>query len=216
MLYEVRRTSNAIREYWHTFVYGAMNLLAHAYLSGDNQRVLLGNLMGDFVKGAVDAQLHEDVQRGIHLHRLIDSYTDANPVFARSRERLHKPFRRFAGILIDIFYDHFLSKGWEQFSAMALPEYAQSIYHLLESNRSELPKRMEQFTSYMIHNDILVAYGRLDGIERVLAGMARRFPHENPLAEGIHELTRNYDALRNDFEEFFPTVVQYAAEQLAG
>lgn len=205
----------AIREYCHTFVYGAMNLLAHAYLSGDNQRVLLGNLMGDFVKGQVGAELHDDVQRGIHLHRRIDSYTDAHPIFAQSRERLQKPFRRFAGILVDIFYDHFLSSGWAQFSTVALPEYAQSIYHLLDSNRPQLPKRMEQFTSYMITNDILVAYGRLDGIERVLAGMSQRFPHENPLAQGIHELTRNYSGLRSDFEEFFPAIIQYAVEQLA-
>lgn len=171
--------------------------------------------MGDFVKGQVDTALHEDIQRGIRLHRLIDSYTDANPVFARSRERLQKPFRRFAGILIDIFYDHFLSKEWTQFSAVALPEYAQGIYHLLENNRPQLPKRMEQFTTYMITNDILVAYGKVDAIERVLKGMSRRFAHTNPLAEGVHELTRNYDELYTDFEEFFPTIVQYASAQLA-
>lgn len=210
------RSCNAhIREYCRTFVYATMNLLAHAYLSGDNQHIVLGNLMGDFVKGRVDAELHEDVQRGIRLHRLIDTYTDANPVFARSRERLQKPFRRFAGILIDIFYDHFLSKEWARFSPVALPEYARGIYQLLETNRLRLPKRMEQFTTYMITNDILVAYGRVDAIERVLGGMSRRFAHENPLAQGVHELTRNYDGLYADFEEFFPSIVQYASAQLA-
>lgn len=191
-----------------------MNHLAHAYLSGTNPQVLMGNLMGDFVKGAISETLHEDIQRGVRLHRLIDSYTDTHPVFHRSRERLEPPFRRYAGILVDIFYDHFLSRYWSQYSERPLPEYAQDIYRLLEEHRVLLPEKMNRFVSYMVSNDVLVAYGNIDAVAQVLHGMSHRMSHNNPLAAGVYELQRNYDAFRGDFEEFFPGVVQYAATTL--
>lgn len=190
-----------------------MNHLAHAYLSGDNEQVLLGNLMGDFVKGAIGEELPPDIRRGIRLHRLIDTYTDADPAFHRSRERLQKPFRRYGGILVDIFYDHFLSKHWEQYSARPLAEYSQNIYRLLERERVLLPERMRGFVAYMIGNDILTAYGRVDGIRQVLNGMSRRLSFANPLAEGIVELERNYEGFREDFELFLPRLAAYVAEQ---
>ncbi len=190
-----------------------MNHLAHAYLSGDNEHILLGNLMGDFVKGAIDTSLPEGIQRGIRLHRLIDSYTDANPAFHRSRERLARPFRRYGGILVDIFYDHFLSMRWELYSPQPLAEYTQRIYSLLEREHDLLPEKMRGFVSYMIGHDILTAYGRLDGIRKVLRGMAHRLSFDNPLAEGIGELEKNYEGLREDFELFLPDLAGYAAEQ---
>lgn len=171
---------------------------------------MLGNLMGDFVKGAISSSLHDEIRRGVMLHRLIDSYTDTHPVFHRSRERLQPPFRRYAGILVDIFYDHFLSRYWSRFSPEPLPEYAQSIYRLLEENRLLLPERMSRFVSYMIGNDMLVAYGDIDAVGQVLHGMSRRLSHDNPLADGVGELRRHYDGLYADFEEFFPGVVEYA------
>lgn len=174
----------------------------------------MGNLMGDFVKGAISETLHEDIQRGVRLHRLIDSYTDTHPVFHRSRERLEPPFRRYAGILVDIFYDHFLSRYWSQYSERPLPEYAQDIYRLLEEHRVLLPEKMNRFVSYMVSNDVLVAYGNIDAVAQVLHGMSHRMSHNNPLAAGVYELQRNYDAFRGDFEEFFPGVVQYAATTL--
>lgn len=186
-----------------------MNHLAHAYLSGTNPQVLIGNLMGDFVKGPISETLHEDVQRGVRLHRLIDSYTDTHPVFHRSRERLEPPFRRYAGILVDIFYDHFLSRYWSQYSERPLPEYAQDIYRLLEEHRVVLPEKMNRFVSYMVSNDVLVAYGNIGAVAQVLHGMSHRMSHDNPLAAGVHELQRNYDVFRGDFEEFFPGVVLY-------
>lgn len=190
-----------------------MNHLAHAYLSGDNDHVLLGNLMGDFVKGSIDASLPDNVRLGVRLHRLIDSYTDAASVFHRSRERLGKPFRRYAGILVDIFYDHFLSKHWEQYSVVPLRDYAQHIYNLLDRERDILPERMHGFVSYMVSNDILLAYGNVDGIRKVLNGMSRRLSFANPLAEGIGELEQNYDELRQDFDDFLPQLLAYASEQ---
>ena len=193
-----------------------MNHLAHAYLSGDNDLVLLGNLMGDFVKGTIDTTLPEDIRRGIRLHRLIDAYTDTDPAFQQSRERLDKSFRRYAGILVDIFYDHFLSKYWNDYSTRPLADYAQDIYRLLEREHDLLPERMRRFVSYMISNDILVAYGRLDGIAQVLNGMSRRLSFANPLAEGTDELVRNYDGFREDFDSLLSRITVYAEEQRLG
>lgn len=191
-----------------------MNHLAHAFLSGGDEHMLLGNLMGDFVKGSIDAELPANVQRGVRLHRLIDSYTDAHPAFHRSRERLDKPFRRYAGILVDIFYDHFLSKYWHLYSAQPLPDYAQTIYKLLQREHDMLPLAMKQFVSYMVGNDILVAYGSMDGIHKVLKGMSRRLSFENPLADGIGELAKHYDGLYGDFSVFLPDIVEYTHTQV--
>ncbi len=192
-----------------------MNHLAHAYLSGDNEQVLLGNLMGDFVKGTIDMALPKGIRHGLRLHRLIDSYTDSHPAFHRSRERLEKPFRRYGGILIDIFYDHFLSKYWELYSPQPLAGYTQHLYALLEREHDMLPENMRRFVSYMIGNDILTAYGRLDGIRKVLGGMAHRLSFDNPLAEGTGELEKNYDGFREDFEIFLPGLSAYTEQQNA-
>ena len=101
-----------------------MNYLAHLYLAGDDSELLIGGLMGDFVKGRVDPARPAAVRAGILLHRRVDSFTDQHPVVRRSKARIDPEFRRYAGILVDLFFDHFLACDWPAYSRQPLPQYA--------------------------------------------------------------------------------------------
>ncbi|EED36580.1 acyl carrier protein phosphodiesterase [Luminiphilus syltensis NOR5-1B] len=188
-----------------------MNYLAHLYLADDRPLSLIGNLMGDFHKGAVDANLPEDIRLGILRHRRIDSFTDSHTLFKRSRGRLSGPHRRYAGILIDMFYDHFLATHWEVYSDVPLDDFAARVYSIVRQNRSQLPARMQRSMHYLVETDLLRSYRNIDGIDRALKGIATRLTRPSPLGQAITELERNYQFLEADFSEFFPELVRFAA-----
>jgi len=108
-----------------------MNFLAHIYLSGNNKNVTLGNFIADSIKGKKYQNFPKDIQTGILLHRAIDSYTDAHPVFKQSTKRLHKKYSHFSGVIVDIFYDHFLAKNWNDYSEIPLDTYTYNFYENL-------------------------------------------------------------------------------------
>lgn len=151
-----------------------MNYLAHLYLAGDDSELLIGGLMGDFVKGRVDPARPAAVRAGILLHRRVDSFTDQHPVVRRSKARIDPEFRRYAGILVDLFFDHFLACDWPAYSRQPLPQYARRIYRILNRQLPSLPPRMQHSVLYMVRNDLLVSYREIDGIRRALSGIERR------------------------------------------
>jgi acyl carrier protein phosphodiesterase len=184
-----------------------VNHLAHALVAERAGGSIVGNLMGDFVKGRPEDRYGGALLAGIRLHRRVDVFADENEVFARSRVRILPPLRRYAGILVDIFYDHFLAKRWTEFADRPLRDFADAVYEELRTEHDALPPRMTGFVSYMIDTDLLVAYREREGIARAFAGMSRRIRHENPLNEAIGELDREYEALESDFLEFFPQLL---------
>ncbi len=193
-----------------------MNYLAHLYLAGDNTEALLGNLMGDFVKGHVDSSLPPAIQKGIALHRKIDAFTDANPLFRRSKQRLSPEARRYGGILVDLFYDHFLARHWTRYATLPLRHFSQQVYGILLAHYEWLPYAMQRSVSYMIRVDLLMSYREITGIERALQGVGRRLKRTNPLAGAAQELQRHYSALAADFAAFFPELRSYVAQTKAG
>ena len=103
-----------------------MNFLAHLYLSGDNEQIIVGNFIGDFVKGRNALQTFDPtIALGIELHRAIDQFTDTHPVVRSSKDRLRPKYRHYAGVIVDIFYDHFLARKWNDYHKTPLPEFAQ-------------------------------------------------------------------------------------------
>ena len=186
-----------------------MNLLAHCYLSGEFDDVMVGNLMGDFVKGKPSQTLNEDIRFGIQLHRKIDSFTDSHPIVKESKTRLFTTYRHYSGVIVDVFYDHFLASGWAQYSSVPLIDYAKKVYHLLENKYQLLPAGMQKMFFYMQSQNWLVNYAKLDGIDKTLKGMTERARFDSGMEYAISDLKKDYQLYSNDFNEFFPLLVQY-------
>lgn len=187
-----------------------MNFLAHIYLSGENPLVMVGNFIGDFVKGKdLLQQFDEEVVFGIELHRSIDHYTDHHPVVKQSKKRLWTGYRHYAAVLIDVFYDHFLSRYWDSFSSVPLVEYSKNTYARLKSFEPILPLPVRQLLPYMTRQNWLLNYGNFDGLQQTLTGMARRTTHQSRMEHSIADLQQDYDAFRTEFEQFFPELIQH-------
>ena len=187
-----------------------MNYLGHLYLAEDTPQSLVGNLLGDFVKGAIGDAYPAAVRRGIELHRKVDAFTDSHPVFRASVRLISPARRRFAGIMIDLFYDHFLARHWLTYARSSLPAFSQKVYGALQENRDILPERLQRMLPYIIQEDWLTSYQQVSAIDRALNRLSKRFKRENPLANSAEELEANYAPLEADFHRFFPDLIRFA------
>lgn len=187
-----------------------MNYLAHFYLSDRSPAALAGSLMGDFVKGRVEGRFPVEIERAIRVHRYIDSFTDSDPTILASRRRIDRGYRLLRGILIDVFYDHFLARHWADFSAEPLPDFAARVYGALEQHQHHFAEPLNRVAPLMASEDWLGSYRDTARIAAILQRMSRRLSRPNPLAEGIDELHRNYSALEGDFLEFLPRLERFA------
>jgi acyl carrier protein phosphodiesterase len=190
-----------------------MNFLAHAYLSPDDKKILLGNMIGDFIKGRQAlSQFDADVIRGVELHRAIDEFTDNHPVVHESKDRLRPKYRHYAGVIVDMFYDHFLATHWKQFHDQPLGTFATETYRILNSFSGLLPSEFKQMLPYMISGNWLVGYSEISGIHGALSGMARRTPYESKMELASEDLRADYEKYKNEFERFFPELKHFARE----
>lgn len=192
-----------------------MNFLAHLYLSGDNTSVMLGNFIGDFVKGKnLIEKVGPEMAKGIELHREIDFFTDQHPIVRESKKRLRPKYRHYSGVIVDVFYDHYLAKNWNDYHHQLLPDYADRVYNLIQKNNALLPERVNMMMPYMIKGNWLVNYATLDGIHRALSGMTRRTPYESKMDESISDLTENYEEFKTEFITFFPELRKHCKDWL--
>ena len=187
-----------------------MNYLAHLYLSEPNEEAWLGSLLGDFVKGPLDGRYGEEITRAIALHRKIDSFTDAHPVVLQSKSRVSAGRRRYAGIMIDMFYDHFLAKYWCEFHDEPLDAFTARIYAILSRQHAILPERLQRMAPNMAQRDWLGSYAQVGSIHAALDRIGRRLKRENRLLDSADELREHYAELESDFRVFMPQVLQFA------
>ncbi len=186
-----------------------MNYLAHAFLSDKNEESIIGNLLGDFVKGKPDVYYKGEILRWIVIHRKIDSFTDTHSIF-RSSKRLISPYRRrFSGIIIDICFDHFLAKNWLKYSEQELSEFISKVYNILEGNKNILPLRLSNILPRLISENWFGSYKTVSGVELTLKRISKRFKREIALNESIEEIVLNYDKLEENFFNFFPQLISY-------
>lgn len=183
-------------------------------LSGADDQILVGNFMGDFVKGVLGDRFPERIRQGVALHRRIDSFASRDDLFQQSRRRLDPRYGLYRGVLVDLFYDHFLVTEWHNWSEEPFGGYLARTRSIIERQRSELPERLQKILP-VIFEELLPSYGEVSGIGSALERMSRRVARENPLAGGESELRRNYDGLRDDFRGFMPGVSRYAQEFIA-
>lgn len=192
-----------------------MNYLGHLYLSPPDEDALLGSLLGDFVKGPITDRYSGAVARAIALHRRLDSYTDSHPAVRRSKSRVSAARRRYAGIMIDIFYDHFLARHWDEFHEEPLRVFCARVYEMLERRHRELPERLQRMAPSMVRWDWFGSYAEVESIYGALNRISQRLKRDNPLVDSADELLRNYTGLESDFRLFLPEARAFARERAA-
>ncbi len=186
-----------------------MNFLAHLHLSGESDDLKIGNFIADFVKGKNYEAYPLEIQQGIILHRHIDYFTDTHPIVLESKQRLYSRYHKYAGVIVDVFYDHFLAVKWEDYSSISLLEFSSSFYFTIKNYVKILPEKVREFLPNMIENDWLINYRNLDGISRSLHGMARRTTFESGMENAIIELRENYSEFKSDFQKYYPELMHY-------
>ncbi len=191
-----------------------MNFLAHIYLSGDNNLLKIGNFIADGIAGNKYKHFPTEVQKGILLHRQIDSFTDAHPVVRKSKKRLHPRYRHYDGVIIDILYDHYLAKNWAVYCNVNLNDYAQEFYALLEANHDMLPEKIKYLLPYMINGNWLYSYRTIEGIGDVLIGMNKRTKNKSQMNLAVEDLMLHYTDFEDDFTAFFDDLRNLAIEQI--
>ncbi|MFP4288302.1 MAG: ACP phosphodiesterase [Bacteroidales bacterium] len=187
-----------------------MNFLAHIYLSWKDENLMLGNFIADMVKGRQIEQFSREVVRGIRLHRKIDEYTDSHPVVSRSKDRIRAKYRHYSGVVVDMYYDHYLAKNWSDYSDEPLDLFVQSAYNVLMKNYVMLPKRAKFILPLMIGSNWLVNYADLNSFKRHMEGMAKRTHFESGMEHAVDDLKQHYNEFRNDFREFFPDLAAFS------
>lgn len=191
-----------------------MNFLAHIYLSGEDDLITIGNFMADGIKGSDYQKFPEQIQKGILLHRAIDTFTDAHPVVKRSTKRLHKRYSHYSGVIVDILYDHFLAKNWSDYHDQPLKEYVSDFYDLLDENFKLLTPRIQKMIPYMIADNWLLSYAEIDGIAKVLHNMNRRTRNVSGMNRAVEELEQFYTQFEDEFTQFFAELEKYCANRL--
>ncbi|WP_066225628.1 ACP phosphodiesterase [Formosa haliotis] len=193
-----------------------MNYLAHIYLSENRPKVAIGNFIadGNCITGKSYKRYPKDIQIGILLHRQIDTFTDAHPIVRQSTKRLHKNYGHYSGIIVDIFYDHFLAKNWKNYSDMPLEDFAQWFYQLLENNYNDLPERTQHLLPYMVQSNWLVSYATLEGIKKVLIGMNKRTKNVSKMDLAINELNMFYHEFETEFTTYFDALCVFSHQKL--
>ena len=188
-----------------------MNFLAHLYLGPQRGEPVLGSVLADFVRGPLSGlDLPVAVCEGIWLHRRIDAFTDSHPLVLRSKARVSPLRRRFAGILVDMYYDHLLARHWQHFHPLPLADYTAGMYRQLLAQRQWMPDKARRVIEHMVDNDWLGSYVALENLHRAVDNMARRLTRENALPGGVAELERDYAAFEADFLAFMPEVSCFA------
>lgn len=192
-----------------------MNFLAHLHLSGNDPNIMVGNFIGDFVKGKKVESYEPGIAKGILLHRTIDYFTDRHQIVAKSKGRLRDKYRHYSGVIVDIFYDHFLASNWGQYHSESLEKFAEEAYNLVLSYEEILPEKALYMLPYMMKNNWLVNYASIEGISSALYGMSRRTKYNSQMEEATKELEESYDLFKKEFEEFYPELVDHVSNFLA-
>lgn len=194
-----------------------MNFLAHFHLAWPDEGLVAGGLEGDYCKGVLRGQLPESLERGVKLHRAIDAYTDAHPLIVQLRRELPHHLRRYAGILIDLSFDHYLSVHWSRFSELPLAAFNCQVMQILRAHESSMSDGARTMVTRFEEHDILNLYQQWDTVPAAAARIGQRFTRHNPFLQLESDLTPARPALERTFLDFYPQLEFFcsnAIEQL--
>lgn len=191
-----------------------MNYLAHLFLSGSDEQTMVGNFIGDYVKGNTWNKFPENIKRGILMHRLIDSFTDAHPKFREAKTFFRDEFGLYSGIVIDLIYDHYLAKNWNKYSDLTLRTFAKRSHAVLLQNFMYLPVRVQSFLPFLIQHKRLESYASVNGIVQTLKIMSNysSLPAKSDFVLETIQTNNNYFEV--NFSEFIDDLIKYTNEML--
>ncbi len=174
---------------------------------------MIGNFIADSIQGNKFEGLTENIIKGITLHRKIDVFTDQHLVYLKSKHRFSNDYDKYSGVLMDIFYDHFLAKNFEKYSSLSLENYSQDAYKILGDNTIYFPEHAKRFYQYVTERNIFYHYSTIEGIETVLTHLSHRIKHRYHLNLSIPLLKDNYIELENEFFLFFDELISFCKNQ---
>ncbi len=191
-----------------------MNFLAHAFLSFGQDEILIGNFIGDFVKGKMIDTYPTGIRQGIRLHREIDNFTDTHPLVKVSQSYLRPTFGHYSTVITDVFFDYFLGKYWEKYSSKSLETFVEETYETISKHEEDLPKQFKEMFFWMKSQNWLLNYRTIEGIQKSLSGLSRRarFDSKMELATGF--LLEKEDEFQLIFFSFFKDLETFAREKL--
>jgi acyl carrier protein phosphodiesterase len=194
-----------------------MNFLAHIYLSGNDTELRLGNFLGDFVVGDLshprNGYLPMGVREGVVLHRKIDSFTDTHPIVRQGTRRLQPKYHKFSGILVDVFYDHYLAKNFAKYSQTPLDIFAKEFYAQLKGIQPILPREMDKMIDSLTSRDWLGNYAHLEGIDWTLRAISRRTVIHSGMENALQDLQEDYEIFEKEFTEFFEELIAFCQQE---
>lgn len=190
-----------------------MNFLAHQYLSGSNEQIKIGNFVADMVRGKQVKLFNEEIQRGIQLHREIDSFTDNHPSVRKAIDIFRSSQGKYSPVIVDITFDHFLANNWSNYHDQGLNDFAFEFYNLMMGNLEILPEKVQWIIPRMKEQNWLYEYQFLDGIQQAYEGISRRASFDSNMANARQGLEENYDDLKYLFEVFFEDMIKFVRDQ---
>jgi len=190
-----------------------MNYLAHLFLAGKNENLIIGNFIADHVKGKGIDRFSPEIRRGIKMHRAIDEFTDKHPQVQLSILRLRPVYRKYSGVIVDMFYDHYLAKEWSQYSDISLSSFTEACYAVLMKNFDNLPARSQRILPHMMRHNWLLSYSRIEGLQQALTGMSNRTTFISKMENAVDDLNKCYECYQEEFRQFFPELQAYALKE---
>ena len=187
-----------------------MNLVAHQYLSFNNPSLQIGNLLGEIVKGNKYLDYPDDIQKGILLHRAIDTFTDNHPIVKKSSSYFHQSQKKYSPIIIDLIYDYFLIKNWRKFHPISYQQFKENCYELFHYNYYNFPDALKHIMDHLLRYDWFENYSTIDGVQKTLNGISKRTKFENNLTSATKTIQENIKYLEEDFLIFFPELITYS------
>lgn len=190
-----------------------MNFLAHIYLSGSDNEIKIGNFIADDIKGSNYKKYPEKIAMGVIIHRAIDTFADSHHIYSLGKARLIEKYGHYSGIVLDVFFDHFLSLHWKEFSDQNFKAYCRNFYLNLALHTKILTRRSRFIMPYIIIRDWLGSYVEIENIVSVLARMSRRtsLPPESDFAKKV--FLENYESYQKEFFEFMPQIIAMVEEK---
>lgn len=191
-----------------------MNFLAHLYLADTDKEIIIGNFIADTIKGNKFHHFSDKIQFGIRMHRAIDVFTDEHPIFRQSKRRLDDKYRLYKGVIIDLIYDHFLAKNWQNYSQIPLHQFSQGVYDLLNDHYSILPEKTQYLLPFMSKQNWLYKYRTVQGIGEIMHDMNIRTKGISKMNEAVVDLKNNYTIFEEDFTTFFEELREFSSSYL--
>ncbi len=189
-----------------------MNYLAHLYLAQDDDELMVGNFIGDFVKGRIEDHFRPGVRKGIIHHRKIDSFTDFHPVVRRCRRLISRKRRKFSGVMIDVFFDFFLTQKWEDYSEEPLDSFIERSYMTIKRFEDIIPQNAKKLLPGIAKNNWLGRYGNIKDLGSVFRRLSIKVRRGHLLIGAEEELIVNYRGVESYFDTFFPELIEFSLE----